>query len=284
MEPCIDKIELELYALGVIRDLKKQETIECHLEQCRICKNYTEALGTIYREADNLTDETVDRLSEALLEKGGTHTTGRVIPLAPITQASVKEARYLLAADSGISQRYVNVQSYANIEEDIVARIIRDSESNEVVLYLLSAEKDRFRNSILEVEGIPEKFVPDNEDRIRLSNLEVDDLENKMLYLKSALATFDLTPFSDLKESVLARGQFRVESSEYDQIQIEVEEEGGKKLYKVRIVKLKEAPDIREVDVVVSQKGDKALSSAAHQGVAVFEEMDLEKVLKIKIF
>ena len=284
MEPCIDKRDLELHLLGLIRDLKKKRAIECHLEECGTCQNYAEALRTIYREADNLSDETVERLSKTLLEKYGKDTTGQVILLAPFTQASVKDAEYLLAADSNVSQRYVNIQSYANLEEDIVARILMDSKSNEIILYLLSDEEDRFRDCIVEVEGIAKKFVPDTEDRIHLPELSLEDFENKTLYLKSSLATFDLTPFSDLKERVMARGQFQVESGEYDRIQIEVEEEGGKKLYRIRIVKLKEVPNIREVDVVVSQKGDKVISSTAHQGVAVFDEIDLENVLKIKIF
>ena len=284
MESCIDKKTLELYILGIVRDIKEQESIEGHLETCQNCKNYAEALRTIYRESDKLGDETVDRLSKTLLEKVGNYSTGRVIPLLPIAHKSLKEVRYLLAADSGTNQRYVNVRSYSNVQEDVVARMIKDNESNEVILYLLSEEENRFRDCVLEVEGIAEKFIPDNDNRIMLSDMTLEDFENKNFYLKSALATFDLTPFSDLKESVLAQGQFQVESSEYDRIQIEVEEESGKKIYKVRIVKLKEASDIRQVDVVICQKGDKILSSTAHQGVAVFEEMDLEKILRIKIF
>jgi hypothetical protein len=95
---------------------------------------------------------------------------------------------------------------------------------------------------------------------------------------------FDLEPVSGLKEKVLSEDRFLVENADFDRIQIEVEEDGGRRLYKIAVVKLKEGGVPARIDVAVSQRGGHPVFSSAYQGVAVFEELDLEKVLKIRIY
>jgi len=284
VEPCIDEKTLELHVLGGIRDQDLKESIECHLRECQICLNHFEALTTLYREADEVSDSVVDKLSDLIIEKVGSSPKKRGVLLSPMLNSRRNAPNYLLAADSGVTQRYVNVQSYANVEEDIVARMMKDHESDELVLYLISEERNLFQDCIVEVEGISKRFNPDQNDRIFLPNLNVEDLQGRTIFIKFPLVTFDLTPVSDLPERVLVHGQFQIESDHFDQIQIEVVEEERREFYKIRIMKLKGMPNTQEVDVVVTREGDEALSAHAHQGVAVFEEMDLEKVLKIKIY
>ena len=284
VDSCIDNKKLELYSLGAALDYSLIKKIEAHIKKCEVCSRYIEEFKSLYEEIEKVPLEVIESATARIFNKVKTERTSQIIILTPILLEKNKQKNYLLAAEGERSKKYMNIQSYANVEEDVVARMIRDNESNEVVLYLLSEDKNQFRDYIVEVEGIPEKFIPDKENRIKFFDLEMDNFESRKLYLKSPLATFDLEPISDLKESILVQGQFQIKSGNYDQIQIEVEEEGGKKLYKIRVVKLKGDPDTQEVNVVVSQTGDKVLSSTAHRGVAVFEEMDLEKVLKIRIY
>jgi hypothetical protein len=178
----------------------------------------------------------------------------------------------------------VNVESYANAEEDIVARLIRDNRSREMTLYLVGRNQDRLKECILEVEDVDMPLIPDSEGKIDLLDIPKEALENKSLRLKSPLAVFNLEPLSDFEEKILVKGEFLVENIECDRIQIEVDEPEKKAVYRIRILKLHGRPEVQKVDVVVSQKSKKPLVSPAYKGIAVFEDVDPEKIMNIRIY
>jgi hypothetical protein len=105
-----------------------------------------------------------------------------------------------------------------------------------------------------------------------------------MIHLQSPIASFDLAPWAEIRERISLQGSFEVTNGEYDQILIEIDGNTGQVLYKVRIVKLKDCEDTGNVHVEVRQKGDARILSRANRGVAVFEDLDLENVLTIRIY
>jgi hypothetical protein len=214
----------------------------------------------------------------------GVDRAGPVILLHPLGGTAPQAPQYLLAADGGRKTRYETVQRYANVEADMVARMVRDNTTRELTLYLVADCPGGYSDKIIEVDGIEDRFVPDDEGRVRLHGIDETRLGRKGLRLRSPVASFDLEPYSGLKDRIALEGRFEIPGAEFDLIQIELEEESGKTLYKVRIQQLRDRPDFQDVHVVVTQRGAAAKNSRAHRGVAVFEDLDLEKALKIRIY
>ncbi|MFH1941846.1 MAG: hypothetical protein ABIL68_07050 [bacterium] len=284
MDECIDRQLLELFLLGGIQSDAEIHRIERHIGECAECLRYLNKLQAFYETTESIPHETVDRLTARILERIERASKVRSITLTPLPHPKRTESQYLLAAESESCSRYVNVESYANAKEDVVARLIRDNKSQEMTLYLIGRDQDRLKDCILEVQDVDKPLIPDAEGKIDLMDIPKEMLENKPLRLKSPLAVFDLEPVSDFKENILVKGEFLVENKEYDRIQIEVEEPEKKATYKIHILKLHDMPSVQKVDIVVSQKSMKPLVSKAYKGIAVFENCDPEKIMNIRIY
>ncbi|MBN1893727.1 hypothetical protein JW906_04505 [bacterium] len=284
MNQCPDAKMLERFSLGGADESPEGRELERHIRGCAACRQAVSEYAAYYRLAESESRDRIESLAARVMRRIGwePHPTG--IVLSPARRNTAVSSRYLLAAEGRETPRFMAVQSYANPENDCVARLMRDNASRALTLYLVSGETGFFSDQLVEIEGLDRVFVPDARGRIPLSGLGEEELSQKTLHLRSPIASFDLEPVPSLTERILADGRFELTSGEYDRIQIEVDEQGGKKRYAVRILNLKEGLERKEIHVVVSQSGDLRLASQAHQGVAVFEELNLEKILKIKIY
>lgn len=284
MNQCPDAKILERFSLGGPAGFPEGAGVERHIRECAACRQAVSEYAAYYRLAESESPDRVENLTVRLMDRIGKVPHSKVLVLKPVRQNASGSKQYLLAALGSETPRFMAVQSYANAENDCVARLMRDNVSKALTLYLLSGGTGSFAEQLVEIEGFEKPFVPDARGRILLSGLGEEELSQKTLHLKSPIASFNLDPVPDLKERILVDGRFELTSGEYDRIQIEVDEQGGKKRFAVRILNLKEGLGQKEIHVVVSQTGDQRLTSQAHQGVAVFEDLDLEKVLKIKIY
>ena len=281
LDICFDTKTIELFAAGAIDRPDERNRIEAHAAACALCRARIAEFGAYYRTAMGLPDSAVERTACLLLARIAPLPAARVLVLRPVMDRS---ARYTLAADGGRPSRYETVRRYANAEAEWIARVVRDNTNQELTLYLMAEGHGGFEDKVLEIDGISEGFSPDGEGRVRLMGFDEKRLGDRPIRLRSPMATFDLEPFVGLKERIVLEGRFELSSAEFDRIQIEAEEEAGKTVYRIRIVKLKGDPDVQNVHVVVSRKAEPSVASRAQRGVAVFENLDLENVLTIRIY
>jgi hypothetical protein len=273
-----------LFLLGGPFDPDQKKRIQSHLKECPICRTLASDLTEYFKTMDQVPERVVCRASRRLMDRIADRNRPESFILVPIPASEPGTGRFLLAAEGKSGPRYETIQSYVNVEQDVVARIVRDNESETVTLYWVEGEGAEIGERVLEIEGHPQRFALDAAGQIPLSGFSEADLKKKTIRVLSPLAVFDLEPISGLKEKILSEGRFWVENADFDRIQIEVEEDGGRSLYKISVVKLREGDVPARIDVAVSQRGGHPVFSTAHQGVAVFEELDLEKVLKIRIY
>ena len=284
MDSCYQKEVLERFVINVSLDAATKRQIHDHVANCTRCREHVDSLRSYYREVEDISEDTINRLSIRLYNKlNGLHPS-RIVVLYPMPESNPNQSLYILAAESPEAHRYINVRSYTDADEQIIARLMKDNESQAMSLYLLSDEENPLQDFILEIEGIQEHFIPDEGSKIHLSNLQEKDIDGKTFRLKSPLAVFNLEPITDLKERIITQGQFQIQSSEHDEIQIMIDEVEDKTHCHIRILKLSKQDEPGQVSVVVKQKGDRPVVSQAKRGLAVFEALDPEKILKIHIY
>jgi hypothetical protein len=281
---CIPENWLELHVLGAMMDPERLKGIRSHLAVCAVCRAASEDLAAYYREAEGVPAEEIDAVAARLAPAPVGGVAERAILLKPLERERPAGRKYLLAADGGRKSRYEAVRSFANEEADMIARMVRDHSTGELTLYLVVEGHGGYSDKIISIDGIDDRFVPDEEGRVRLTGIDEKRIGSAGLHLQSPLASFDFTTFTGLKERIALEGRFEIAGSEFDRIQIEVEEGSAGTRYKIRIGPLRGRPDVRDVHVVVSQKGGPAVDSRAVRGVAVFENLDLEKVLTVRIY
>ncbi|MFO7889573.1 MAG: hypothetical protein R6V04_04465 [bacterium] len=281
MKSCESTEYLEKYVLGLL-NAEASKQVGSHIAKCTECRKKVKTIKQYYEEVQSVSDLDIDTCLSQVNQKMQVYTL-HDIPLYPIKTAKKSNTTYLLAADDQPC-RHVTVQSYTNENEDLLARILQDNQTGEVTLFLISETEDPWEEAILEIEDSNKTFVLQKDGKVILSDIDIDELIYKTLYLKSPKAVFDLTPMEELKEKVVLEGKFQIKSQNFDQIQIELHNEHSQERYTFRIQKVKGMTDYQAVQVVVSQKNGNKVSSPVHEGIAVFEDLNLEKILKITVY
>ncbi|MDM7924657.1 MAG: hypothetical protein QUS35_01440 [bacterium] len=286
MSSCPDKFLIELFVLGGVTDAAEVVRIRSHLAECPFCGPAAEEAGAFHALAGSIPSEQVDRVVRRVLSGTavGTAVGGRVLELEPVSLPGYSSGRTLLAADHGTAGRFEPVQTYANVEADLVARLLRDNASRVLSLYLVESGGEPATDRVLEIEGQEEQYAADDTGRVELQGLTEEKLKGRTLRIRTSIAVFDLAPVQDLRERIRFEGHYALRNAEFDEIRIETEEAEGRMLTRIRVEKIHGAGATAVVGVSVSRRGDSPLTSPVVRGAAVFEELDPERILKIRIY
>ncbi|MBN2201151.1 hypothetical protein JW777_04290 [bacterium] len=286
MISCPDKNLIELFVIGGVENAAERGRIQAHLAACPACGLAAEEAEAFHRLAVSVASDQIDRAVRRVLPSSaaGPAASGRVFELKPIALKAHSPSRTLLAADHGTTGRFEPVQTYANVEADFVARLLRDNLSRELSLYLIESGGEPAEDRVLEIEGQEEQYAADETGRVELQGLSEDELKGRTLRIRSSIAVFDLAPVQDLRERIRFEGHYALRNAEFDEIRIETEEAEGRTLTRIRVEKIRGAGATAVVGVSVSRRGDSPLTSPVVRGAAVFEELDPQRILKIRIF
>lgn len=283
---CPDKNKIELFVLGGVTDAAEAGRIRSHLAECPFCGPAAEEAEAFHALAGSVPSEQIDRVAHRVLSGTAVEpaASARVLELKPAAWQRYSEGRTLLAADHGTAGRFEPVQTYANVEADLVARLLRDNASRELSLYLVESGGEPAADRVLEIEGQEERYAADDNGRVDLPGLSEDELKGRSIRIRSSIAVFDLAPVQDLRERIRFEGHYALRNAEFDEIRIETEEAEGRTLTRIRVEKIRGAGATAIVGVSVSRRGDSPLTSPVVRGAAVFEELDPERILKIRIY
>ena len=271
---------LEFYAHGMIADPGLRRSIEMHATGCATCRAGLRSLKKLEAFCDRIPEIQLTHLTNRVLER--LNLSAHSMLLYPVTE-SKRISQYMLAAESRPVQRFVNIQSFSNQDQDVLVRLIRDTQKNELTLYLLSEDPNLCRKCHIEIdEG--ERYFPDEQGKVLLPVSRTKPWDEMVLKIITAKAAFDLEPLADLKERVISEGRYIVGKGPVDQIQLEVEDRRQKRRIKIRVLNLDQISGGREVEVVVLQRDGQSHSSITRQGVAVFESLDLGQVIHIHLY
>jgi hypothetical protein len=281
---CIKENQLAIYARGVKLDPQLRAQIEAHVPSCRLCTLIVEEERVFSRLSGLVPSAMVDKIAARVLRAGRASSETSVFILEPYRPAKPAGKKYLLAAEGKSERRYENVQSYVNHNEDIVARVIKNNDTGELMLYLLSDEKKGRHDKVLEIEGCPRVFVFDAEGRALLSGLSEKFIDKKKIFLRSPLARFNLEPVPGLETKVLFEGCYNLDTPDLDSIRIELKKRRKVNEVHLRVLKLKGQGAAHDGMAVLFRKKGQVASAPIRRGAAVFEGLDLQDVLKIKIY
>jgi hypothetical protein len=283
---CIPDGRIELYVVGGIRDMAERQRIEHHLSACPSCRAAADEADAFHRMAGSVPAEQIDRVVRLMRSGTGVRPRirGRILELKPSTGRGQAAGRTLLAADHKTAARFEPVQTFTNVEADLVARLIRDNASKGLALYLVEAGGGPAEDRVLEIEGREEKYAADATGRVDLPGLSESELRDRTIRVRSSVAVFDLEPAQNLRERIRFEGHFALRNAEFDEIRIETDEADGRTVTRIRVEKIRGKGATAVVGVSVSRRGDSPLASPVVQGVAMFEELDPERILKIRIY
>jgi hypothetical protein len=286
MTSCIPNNLIELYILGGIREPAERQRIGNHLSACPSCRAAADEAEAFRRMVGSVPSDMIERVVRLLTPETAVRPTvrGRIIALAPAASAGPAAERTLLAADGGGAARFEPVQTYSNVEADVVARLLRDNVSRSLALYLVEERNEPFEDRVLEIEGRAERFPADASGRVDLAGLSENELRDATIRIRSSIAVFDLEPAHNLRERIRFEGHYALRNADFDEIRIETEESGGRTITRIRVEKIRGQGSTAVVGVSVSRRGDSPVTCPAVRGVAVFEQLDLERVLKIRIY
>ena len=171
---------LNIYILNSsILEKSQIEKIEFHLSECKDCEKYYNELKLFYTDLNNL-------------EKREKYTN-ELFSLYPDSD----ENNYMsLAAQNNekdqIGYKYFN--TYATAEKLILIRVFRNNSTGDFNLFLICEDVEKIKNALVNIEGIDDDFISDNEGLIKIKDHSFD--KQMKINIHSPIARFE---FDDLK-------------------------------------------------------------------------------------
>lgn len=280
---CPDIIILERFVLEAIPDRLENETIRKHVQTCLQCGFVVNNLIQLYSQIDTVSEETIDRILSRVDFVNSSKKSFRIFPLIPLDRPEIRPTAYVLAADTAAKTRFTNIQSYVTKDESLLARMMLDNQSNEVTCFLISENPLFYRDSVLEINGLPERWRPDQQGKITFKGLGEPEIINREIHLRTPLATFDLAPFSNIGELLLKQKTVTIRNQTLDTITIEIDSQHKKDYYRIKLFSLRASNREMAAEIVVVQKDESFVCSPLHEDSALFESFDPDNVLRIFI-
>ncbi len=271
---CPDSFLLERVALHP--DLM-DDALKAHLESCSFCRDSLTSYQEYYQLAGGIEDKTLQRLTDEIFAR-----QKRIIRLEPVKAQSDGES-FRLAAQSRWQSRQTFIRGFVNSDEDMVGRLMRDENTNEIILYLIAHQDKLKENYLISFEGHDATWLSDGSGTVNLGIIRQINFTDAGIQLTSPRSTIELAPLIKLDKKVIADGTFLVEASESDQLQMIIEDTSGKRIYKICVDNIDSIQGDRNVHVAVYQ-GDSRCVRPAVNGIAVFEDLDETRTLNIKIY
>ncbi len=121
---------------------ERRQLLESHLAECSLCSEMAAFLRSFYDELGKHTLESQDRVEQFLADLKHRRSVVQLFPyqFVPTTEVGGQLATVLAAkSDPKPSYRYSSVCTLASRDEKTVVRILRDEESRNYRLFLLSS-------------------------------------------------------------------------------------------------------------------------------------------------
>jgi len=272
---CPQTTEIEAFALGLHVN---NEALKSHIKGCASCRALLSAYQEFYQCFEQVDESSILEPAHQIIQK-----RSRLYPLKPLQPAVHTDQLKLRLAAKTVGTGYTFIRGFVNETEDIVARLMRNDSKAEFILYLIAPPEKLKQNYLVQIQGLKQTWLSDETGVVHLGKLHASEVVDAAIQLRSPQAVFQLDPLKDSDKKAIASGTFMIENPASEKIIIHIDDSQGKRLYQIKIDQVTGLDAQAKVHVSVHQAGYCHLRPAVN-GIAVFENLNEEKALQVKIY
>jgi len=274
---CFDENYLEKIVMGEegIRENEKE-----HLFACDRCRERFLFFTQLHQEFSVFEEIVLDKQVHRLVRN--VRLQSHII-LKPIRSASSqKKYPYKLAAKSSESVDKFIVNSFSNMQQGIVGRVLYDRKTAEVSLFLIAENMELVKGQKVKLIDSDLEGITDCQGTVSFG--QNSDFQCSAVQIQSPSAIFDLTPHTvDVFDHEDCHS-FTLKNEYHDEMFVQIDRGNLSTQYQITLKKLKSKGSTPELQVVALTNKKRTIIRKAQKGVSIFETQKPEKILKIHIF
>ena len=280
---CIDEKELEIYVIKELNGETLSHSISNHISECNYCSNRINEMRLFYKEFINQVKQPVSQNEKNKVENLKNNQNPFTIetkfvninsdPTA-VFGHSVMHAETLRSELKTLFKNYTVLMSE---DKNILIRIMKNIETGNLTLHLISEEESKYSNVIVKISSIDRDYITDKDGIVSLGKINLTHLESLKVFVRTPLSEFELTSLDSKNETILT-------NDAKDSIKIEFIPGELNQTLKVHLLKIKDYKNHGKLKIVCTKGNTTNSSMTSDKGIAVFHEFDKDKGVKIKVF
>jgi len=284
MGNCLTPAELEHLAI----EHRSDDTLPVpkHLLRCRLCMSIFVGFVDFHSQvqAEYEVQEPAT-LQERLVSRNSSIYRLDALNLLPSARP-VPAYVPSLAADSEVfnpstAQKRTGV--YTSSDGQLMIRILEGQDKTHT-LYLLSEKEQLYKNVLVRIISHDQDYVSDANGRIKLGKIDLPDLGELALEVRTPEAVFDLKNYFPQGEELLGEEEVILDHSDDRRYKMVVQSIDGKLNLKISLANTVTSYGTDRIKVMVLRSERPAEVKQFRKGIALFEDIRNPADIQLKIF
>ena len=277
----IEQKEIEHYLLNGIRDKERIEQIKDHLRTCRECETYYKQIKDLYASIKSMPGASFRMTHSIVHRRTGGPFKSRPIFLHPVSPNRNCNGLYLLSAETAAPMAFEHVQSYLSDDHNMLARMLYDSQKEDLNLFLITDQITEVKDTMIRFESLNVCYFMDAKGSVRLEKSLKPDIIDSGIAVWPLKIRFDSREIEPLKEIHRSVPRVVLQNREGDRLVCEMSNMGRRTSWIFRMEE--EAAYAVHTMVVRLKDPNPAICSDAESGVFRFFDLDAGKIKSLQI-
>jgi len=282
---CLTEFEIE----QLVRNCNVNAAWHTHLQQCDFCRDRFHWLTSYYqgvqKEYESCPTPAIKTIlgTQDVAAKSGTYIaypfiSKRVPPLPPKNLP-------ILRADSDTNEPFENIGVLVTENQEVLVRVMRNTETKEVILHLIAGSADKYRNVLVRIPSLEGEYTSDEYGRVPLGRVILPSREELFVEVETPRATFELASLDLPQDQVVAQTEVVLTNEQNDSIRVEFIPTDLRYTLKVHLLTLRQEEEKNHLRVLVVRRSNgQRWMKAVKKGVAVFQGLQQNGELRIQVF
>lgn len=271
------------------RFVEGQETAQstiAHIRDCEFCSLYCERYELLLSEIDAAGSLDREDISEIASSLFAGKSDPNIIHLSLFHRIPLPGQRRLLAAEGERAAEPVlqNLATWFSQEQDIVVRVMRDTEHAVDFLQVLAPDESLMAHVLIESADSQLTYVTDGQGKVEFALRQVEGLASIKWQIRLPEAVFQLDSMSYDPERVKSETDTILESPGGDRVSIKLQEKTEGKEIIVRVLALDGNAQYQQARVAITSKSGTEVKPVTPSDTLKFALVDANTEIGIRIF
>ena len=160
-----------------------------HINSCYFCQERVNELLIFTQNLKSLLESKSSTKERTLLQRLIGKNKNLHIAYPIISSNPVFDKSYSTLSAENIKKpkltKYKNITTLKTNDDTILVRIMRNINTNEIVIFLISEDKQKYKNVIVYLSFLDKEYKSDKDGKVNLGKVELPDIDEIVIQIKT---------------------------------------------------------------------------------------------------
>lgn len=270
------------------RFVEGQETAQstiAHIRECEFCRTYCERYGLLLSETISAAGTMREDIAEIASSIFAGQSLPKIVHLSPFHRNTLPGQRILAADGKHIGEQPLqNLATWYSQEQDIVVRVMRDTERAVDFLQVIAPDESLMSHVLIESADSQLTYVTDGQGKVEFALRQIEELASIRWQIRLPEAVFQLNSLSYDPERIKSETDTILESPGGDKVSIKLQEKTEGKEIILRVLALDGNAQYQHARVAITSTSGTVVKPVTPSDILRFTLIDVNTEIGIRIF